>query len=764
MSNMAEFRITGMDCADCARSIERGVARMNGVQACSLNYMAAVLVVDGADITRDAVIARVRELGYDVATEAAAKPALPQPAARRGGVIGFVRYLLAERDTALALIGLVLMLPGVLFHELALWPTAPAWLTAVPTLGALACAGVPVAIGAWRSLRINHEVSMNALMVIAGVGAVAIGALTEAGMVMVLFAIGEALEGYTIERTRHAITSLMSVAPNEATALTACIDCQEHLGQAGYTGGACPFCEREEHRVPVDTLGAGDTIITRPGERIAMDGRVTRGASAVNQAPITGESMPQTKQPGDTVFAGSINGEGVLEVLVLGAAVDNTVSRIIRMVEEAQNKRAPTQRFIDQFARYYTPSVVVLAMLVAFAPPLIFGAPFLNPATGAQGWLYRALELLVVACPCALVISTPVSIVSAISNAARNGVLIKGGVYLELLSRVRAVAFDKTGTLTQGKPNVVRVRAAACDTCAESEQSCDHRDDLLALATAIERRSEHPLARAVVNSAQRNGLHDKYPAAADVMAITGRGISGSVDGHTVTVGSHAWFHDATPDAHNEAQCREMHASSAQGHTPLLVSRDDLYMGYIAVADTVRPGSRAALDDLRAIGVQSLVMLTGDGSAAAQSIAGQVGVTEVRAGLMPDSKVDAVRGLLGQFGTVAMVGDGINDAPALATASVGIAMGAGGTAQAMETADVVLMTDDLAALPYAIRLSRAAMARIKTNIIFSISVKLLFFTVVLLGWGSMWLAVLADVGVSLLVTLYSMQLLHLERKT
>ena len=748
------FQITGMDCADCARTIERGVAGLEGVQACSLNYTAATLKVQG-DTARETIVSRVRALGYDVASGESRVEAANSKHTT-SGPFGFIRFLLARTNTALALVGALLVLPGLLFVELGLWPGAPVWLTTATSLGALAAAGYPVARSAWRTFRINHEVSINALMSIAAVGAVLIGATTEAGLVMVLFAIGEALEGYTMEHTRNAIRSLMEVAPREATVLQACMDCKEHLGKGGYTGGPCPFCGAEEHRVSVDALRPGDTIVTKPGERIAMDGRVTSGVSAVNQAPITGESTPVTKQAGDSVFAGSINGEGVLELTVLRPASDNTVSRIIRMVEEAQEKRAPAQRFVDQFARYYTPAVVVIAALVAVVPPLVFGAPLLSPAPGVQGWLYRALELLVVACPCALVISTPVSIVSAISNAARNGVMIKGGAYLEALSRVNAVAFDKTGTLTEGKPNVVRMRAVDCLTCERPDEACANCDDMLALATAIERRSEHPLARAVVQTAESNGVSDRYPAAEGVKAVAGKGVSGQVNGHAVSVGSHAWFDSTVP--HDSIQCREIDDSSAQGQTPLLVSVDQQYRGYITVADTVRDTSRAALKALKEAGVRTLVMLTGDNLATARNIADQVGMTEVRADLLPERKVDAMRALLEKYGTVAMVGDGINDAPALATASVGIAMGAGGTAQAMETADVVLMTDDLSRLPYAIRLSRAALATIKTNIALSIAVKLVFLGVVLLGFGTMWMAVLADVGVSLLVTLNGMRLL------
>jgi Zn2+/Cd2+-exporting ATPase len=769
MADQAQvFHITGMDCADCARGIERGVGRMEGVQACTLNYTAATLRVQGVT-TREAIVARVRQLGYDVADDSPAtasgvyrdargsgrtllRPSLFRP---MGGVIGFAQFMLQRRNTALALIGALLILPGVLFHELHLWPAAPEYVIAILSIGALLAAGYPVALSAWRTLTINREISMNALMTLAAIGAVIIGATVEAGLVMVLFAIGEALEGYTMERARHSIQSLLQVAPREATVLHPCIDCKEHLGQDGYTAGPCPFCGIEEQRVPVESLHIGDVFVVKPGESIALDGRVHAGTSAVNQAPITGESASVNKRAGDMVYAGSINGEGALEIDVHSLSADSTISRIIRMVEQAQEKRAPSQRFVDRFAHYYTPAVVGIAVLVALVPPLLFGSPFLNTA-GAQGWLYRALELLVVACPCALVISTPVSIVSAISNAARHGVLIKGGAYLEALGSIKAIAFDKTGTLTEGRPNVVRVKSVGCHDCTQPGETCGQCDDLLALATAIERRSEHPLARAVIDTAERNGVSSRYPAAAGVTAMAGQGVTGSVDGHTVTVGSHAYFDAEVP--HDPQQCGEISASTSQGQTALLVSVDDEYRGYISVADTVRDSSRAALAELKQAGVQVLIMLTGDNATAATTIAGQVGVTEVRAGLLPENKADAVRALVDEYGSVAMVGDGINDAPALATANVGVAMGAGASAQAMETADVVLMTDDLGRLPFALRLSQAALATIRANIALSIGVKLVFLAIVLLGFGSMWMAVLADMGTSLLVTLNGMRLL------
>lgn len=745
------FEITGMDCAECARSIERGVTRLDGVQSCSLSYETAKLRVQGA-VTREQIIARVRELGYDVATENGQQAPDNRPQAS-----SFIQFMLARRDTALAVLGGLLILPGLLFHELL--PVAgvasplPNALVDGLSIAAMTVAGFPVFRSAWRALILNREIGINALMSIAGVGAVVIGAYTEAGLVMVLFAVGEALEGYTMQRARNAIRSLMAVAPNEATVLRPCIDCRSHLGQNGYTGGPCPFCGLEEQRAPVSDLRVGEILIVKPGERIAMDGRVVSGASSVNQAPITGESAPVDKQVGDTVFAGSINGPGALSVEISRLAADNTISRIIRMVEEAQEQRAPTQRFVNRFAKVYTPAVVLVAGLVAIIPPALFGAPFLNPDPHTQGWLYRALELLVVACPCALVISTPVSLISAIANGARNGVLFKGGAHVETLSRARAIAFDKTGTLTIGQPVVARVRSVNC--VADGNEQCEHCDDLLALATAIERRSEHPLARAVVNRADQSGLGSKYPAAQTVTALAGRGITGSVNGREVVIGSHAFFENAIPHA---PHCDEAQAAARAGHTILMISADGHYLGYIAVADTARPGSRQALAGLREDGVAALVMLTGDNIATAQRIGEQVGVTEVRANLLPEDKVEAVRALRRQFGPVVMVGDGINDAPALAAADVGIAMGGSGTAQAMETADVALMADDLGKLPFALRLSRAAMGVIRANIGLSIGIKLAFFVVVLLGLGTMWMAVLADVGVSLLVTLNGLRLL------
>jgi Cd2+/Zn2+-exporting ATPase len=752
-----------MDCASCARTVEQGVRSLSGVESVELNFTSEKLQVTGS-VSREALIARVRALGYEVRDTATTQA--PETTG------SFLRFMWQRSATRLALLGALLILPGILLHELF---GIDHWLIDLMALGALLAAGVPIARSAWRALTINRTITINVLMTIAAIGAVIIGAYTEAGMVMVLFALGEALEGYTSSRARDSIRSLMQVVPATATLLRQAPPQPQqsnsigmialeptHTADGGCTTGCCSpsVANTQEQRVPVETLQIGDVILARPGERIPMDGRVLAGDSSVNQAPITGESRLIERGSGDTVFAGSINGAGALEIEVTHRAEDNTISRLIRMVEEAQEQRSPTQRFIDRFAQYYTPAVVVLALLVASVPPLLFGQPFWNPDADTFGWFYRALALLVVACPCALVISTPVSIVSAISNASRRGVLIKGGVHLETLSRVQTVAFDKTGTLTAGKPTVVQTRTAACHAGCFSEQqpACDDCDDLLALAFAVEQRSEHPLAQAIVTAATQRHVQGRYPTASQVTAMAGQGVTGQVDGREVLLGNHRSFDAHIPHAPNE--CAAATADAAAGYTPVLVSANNRYIGTIAVADTVRTSSREAIAHLQQVGVQRLVMLTGDTASTAQRIGAEVGVTEVRADLLPEDKVQAVRELQ-QRGPVAMVGDGINDAPALAAADVSIAMGgqAGGTAQAMETADITLMRDDLRLLPFTLRLSRVTMRTIQTNIVLALGAKLVFLVLVLLGMGTLWMAVLADMGTSLLVTLYGVRLLN-----
>jgi Cd2+/Zn2+-exporting ATPase len=481
----------------------------------------------------------------------------------------------------------------------------------------------------------------------------------------------------------------------------------------------------------------------RPGERVPMDGEVLAGRSAVDQSPITGESVPVDKEAGAEVFAGSINGHGALTLRVTRLAADNTISRIVRMVEEAQAQKAPSQRFVDVFARYYTPAVMTLAVLIAVAPPLAGWGSL-------EVWVYRALVLLVISCPCALVISTPVSIVSAVANAARAGVLIKGGAYLEAAGSLRAIAFDKTGTLTRGKPVVTDVVILNDgQTSAGAAQA-----EVLRLAAAVESNSEHPLARAVIAEAAARGV--AFPSATEFVALPGQGAQAMVEGRQVSIGSHVLF-DSWRN-HGGAVCDRVDALEAQGKTVMIVGDAAGAWGLIAVADTLRPESAATVAALKATGIAITVMLTGDSPTVAHAIGRAVGVDEVRAGLLPQEKVAAIDELLARHGAVGMVGDGVNDAPALARATVGIAMGAAGTGVALETAHIALMSDDLSRLPYAIGLSRQARRVIQQNIGLSLVIKVGFLALALPGLATLWMAVFADMGASLIVTLNGMRLL------
>jgi Cd2+/Zn2+-exporting ATPase len=574
---------------------------------------------------------------------------------------------------------------------------------------------------ALRAIR-RRVLDINTLMIIAVAGALVLGDYVEAATVIWLFGIAEWLESRSIDRARHAIRALMELTPPTALVRRGAV----------------------ERPVPLADVVVGDRVIVRPGERIPVDGDVVLGASAVDQAPITGESWPVDKRPGDAVFAGSVNGTGALDVVVQRPADDSTIARIVRLVQEAQQRRAPIQTFVDRFARRYTPAVVGLAVVLAVIPPLITGG--LSGWTHEIGvWTYRALALLVVACPCALVISTPVAIVSALTAAAREGVLIKGGAHLERLSAIRSVAFDKTGTLTHGTVTVTEVLAV--------EGASSH--GVLAVAASLESRSEHPIARAIVHQAQVAGV--AVAPGAEFRALPGLGAEATVHDAFAVVGSHRLFEErqlCTPALH--AHVDDL---NGRGTTAVLVSHDGAALGVIGLTDAVRHESRQAVDHLRAEGISRVALLTGDTHATAAAVVAAVGIDEVHAELLPADKVRHVDNLRERFGPVMMVGDGVNDAPALAAADIGVAMGVAGSGVALETADVALMADELEKLPFALRLSRATMRNVRTNVSVALGLKLAFVALAAAGLATLWMAVLADTGASLLVTANSLRLLR-----
>jgi Cd2+/Zn2+-exporting ATPase len=703
------FTVSDLTCIDCAKRVEASVCRIEGVSRCQADPATGNVTVwfDRGELATDRVAYAVRKAGHTLAS-----------AERRDGnpVLGFIRFIFAKRETTwtaiaglLTMIGLALALVGAPF------------LARIPLLAAaIVIGGVPVARGAVQELRSSRHLGINALMVIAVVGAAAIGEWAEAAIVVVLFSLGEALEGFAAERARGALHSLMNLAPPTALKLL-------------------PTGETQE--LAVEELSIGDLVLVRPGDRVSVDGVVRSGHSSVDQAPITGESIPVEKGHGDQVFAGTVNLTGALNVKVTHLAADNTLSRMVNLVQEAQSRQAPVQRFIDRFARVYTPTVTMAAVLVAVVPPVLFGQPFLGP----QGWLMRALQMLVIACPCALVISTPVSLVSAMTNAASRGVLIKGGRYLEALSQVRAFAFDKTGTITTGRP--VLTDAIGICSCGQCPEDCG-----LQHAAALEVQSSHPLAQALLAEARARDL--PIMPTQDARVLSGRGMEGTVGGRHVTVASHAHFDQYVP--HPESVCRTAHDLAASGKTVTLVRHDDEICSVFGLADTPRASSRQVIADLKTQGLHT-VLLTGDGAAVAQAVSRQVGLDEVRAELLPEEKVAAVAALAKNYGGVAMVGDGINDAPALARADVGIAMGGAGSAQAMETSDVILMGDDLNQLPFIVRLSRQTRQVITSNIVLALAVKAGVFALAVAGQATLWMAIVADVGASLAVILNGMRL-------
>ena len=715
-----EFKIYGMDCAEEVAVLKREIGPIvGGEDRLSFDILSGKMTVQPATggVTPEAIVQAVTQAGMRAETwRDERRREAPSGAWQRHG-----------RTIATALSGFC-VLAGFLTHVLLAGGLQAAigseglgvvhevpWTPRVSYLLAIVASLWYILPKAWRSAR-RLRPDMNLLMTVAVIGAIGIGEWFEAATVAFLFALSLALESWSVGRARRAIAALMELASPIA-----------RLRRP----------EGIEEEMPPEQVPVGAHFIVMPGEKLPLDGLVISGFSEINQAPITGESTPVAKQPGSQVFAGTINGNGALEVQSTKPADDTTLAHIIRQVAEAQSRRAPSEQWVEKFARVYTPVVMGLAIAFLVVPPLLFG--------GSWGdWFYRSLVLLVIACPCALVISTPVSIVAALAASARNGVLIKGGAYVEAPAKLRAIALDKTGTLTEGKPRVLEVVPL----------SGHDESELLERAAAMESRSDHPLAQAIVAFAKERGVG--FVPAEDFQIIQGKGATARFNGERYWLGSHRYLEERGQET--EEDHRRLEALSQGGRTVVVIGNESHVCGLIALADAVRPGAKQTLQALRSAGLKHIVMLTGDNRETAQAIAAETGVDEVHAELLPGDKVTVLEELVAKYGSVAMVGDGVNDAPALGRASVGIAMGAAGSDAAIETADIALMSDDLSKLPWLVQHSRRTLAIIRQNIVSSLSVKALFVTLTFSGYASLWAAIAADMGVSLLVVANALRLL------
>ncbi len=694
---MKTYLIEGMDCAACANTIVNHLKTVPAVKDVRVNFSTGKAQIEH-DNEADDIIKEVSKAGYTATLVTSSRqPAESRHHKGKNGPIIFSGILIA--------LGFIGSHTGI-----------ASYMTTVLYAIAMIVSGYKPAKSAYYGIK-SRSLDMNVLMTVAALGAAVIGEWLEGATVVWLFALGVALQTRSIEQTRNSIRGLMDLAPSEAWV--------KENGQL--------------IKKAAEDISIGSTIVVKPGDRIPLDGEIINGESSINQAPITGESIPVDKVMGDAVYAGTINESGSLEIKVTKLVEDTTIAKIIHLVEEAQEKKAPTQAFVDKFATIYTPIVFILALFIMVIPPLFDGA--------WSEWFYKGLELLVVACPCALVISTPVAIVSAIGNAAKNGVLIKGGTFLEKAGAINAIAFDKTGTLTEGKPAVSEVVSLA----AEENQ-------LLAITKTLEDYSNHPIARAIVDYTAKKKVVSLQGS--NFKILTGKGVQATIQDTVYYAGNAKLFSDlGTPLTHCWSQIEKL---QNEGKTIIIVGTAKSVLGIISVADTIRHTTVSALESLKQNGMQQIVMLTGDNEGTAKMIASQSRVDRYFADLLPEDKVKAIQQLQHEGYQTAMVGDGINDAPALATADLGIAMGGAGTDTAMETADIVLMADNLEKLPHTMKLSRKALAVIKQNIWFSIIVKVIALAFIFPGWLTLWIAVLSDTGAALLVILNSLRLLKMKK--
>ncbi len=685
--------ISGMDCPNCAAKLERGIQALPGVMEAQVDFLSETLTAKGSTVLLDELLPTIKSLGFNaqVITDKAKSPNDSKLAAS-----------LQRRRIIEVCVALLLVVYGGISLKLGFIVN----LGYLSIFSGMIVGGYPIAYKGFKAAT-RFDLDMNFLMVVATIGAVIIGETIEGGAIIVLFAVAELLEAFSMDRSRKAVRKLMELTPQKAT-----------VDRNGF-----------EMLVQADQVKLNEIIVVKPGATIPLDGTIQAGHSSVNQATITGESMPVERSVDDEVLAGTINGEGALRIQVTQSAGNTTLDKIIRLVEQAQAQKAPMQQFVEKFARYYTPIVVGLAILTAIIPPLLFGAVW-------AVWIYRALALLVISCPCALVISTPVTVVSALAGAARRGVLVKGGVYLENIHKAQAFALDKTGTITEGKPTVTAIHPLNGTT----------PDKLLKLISTVEAHSEHPIAQAILERSKLDGITWDSPV--NFKSIPGKGASAEVDGVTVYVGHHGLFEELGICDESVHDLLDQIVDSQ--HTVVMVGTDKKLEGIFAIADKVRPESANLIKNIRSAGARHIAMLTGDNSRTGEAVGRLVGITDVRSQLLPQDKVDAIISLKKEYGSVVMVGDGVNDAPALAVADVGIAMGGTGSDATLETADVVLMSDRIDQLPWLLRLSRKTRNIIVANITGAIGIKLIFIALAATGNATLWMAVFADMGVSLMV--------------
>ncbi|WP_260399522.1 heavy metal translocating P-type ATPase [Peribacillus simplex] len=694
-NNVKTYNIEGMDCGSCAKSIENHLNMIQTVKNVSVNFSTGKMKVEHENSVEE-IISEVSKIGFKASLQSNKKSIQTNK----------------SNDNGLVILSGILIALGFIGSFNGISPLMSTMLYVI----AMVISGYKPVKSAFYAIK-SRSLDMNVLMSAAAIGAALIGEWLEGATVVWLFAIGNLLQTKSIERTRNSIRNLMDLAPPEAWV---------SVGS-------------EIIKKPVEEVTVGDIIIVKPGDKIPLDGEIIQGESSVNQAPITGESIPVDKEIGDTVYAGTINENGSLEIKVTKLVEDTTISKIIHLVEEAQEQKAPTEAFVDKFASIYTPIVFILALAIMVLPPIL--------GFGTWGdWFYKGLELLVVACPCALVISTPVAIVSAIGNAAKNGVLIKGGTFLEKAGAITAIAFDKTGTLTEGKPKVSEIKVSNVS-----------EEELLSIALTLEDYSTHPIAKAIVGYANKKGIQPKNGEL--FKSIVGKGVQATIQGDIFYAGNLKLFEEMNVSLEDvKKQVQDMQNN---GKTVIIIGTNHQVIGMIAVSDTIRETTSSALKALKQSGVKQTVMLTGDNEGTAKMIASEANVNRYFADLLPEDKVYAIKKLQNEGHKVAMVGDGVNDAPALATADLGIAMGGAGTDTAMETADIVLMADNLDKLPHTMKLSRKALTIIKQNIWFSVIIKVIALALIFPGWLTLWMAVLSDTGAALIVILNALRLLKVK---